>query len=235
MLIYDLARISLRQIYRNKRRYKSVIIGISLGIAGLVTIITMGDSVESDLSRNLELLGSTTIIKATWDRERISLWHRGQYHQKDVDDLRRLPGARFVSPVVWSWVQKFARDNLEIPGRLGGVESNFFDTIHLPVTLGRTISEEETRTMASVCVLGRNIRSNLFKDANPIGKPIFISGSMFTVVGVIGGMEDPQYDDTVLIPISVARSRFPEHVRDTGRVHQGDQLGRCPDASTGSL
>ncbi len=209
MLIYDLARISLRQIYRNKRRYKSVIIGISLGIAGLVIIITMGDSVENDLSRNLELLGSTTIIKATWDRERISLWHRGQYHQKDVDDLRKLPGARFVSPVVWSFVQKFAQDNLEIPGRLGGVESNFFDTIHLPVTLGRTISEEETRKMASVCVLGRNIRSNLFKNANPIGKPIFISGTMFTVVGVIGGMEDPQYDETVLIPISVARSRFP--------------------------
>lgn len=217
MFVYDLARISLRQIYRNKRRYKSVLIGISLGIAGLVTVITMGDSVESDLGRNLELLGTTTIIKATWDTERITQWHKGQYHQKDVNELRRLPGARFVSPVVWSWAYGFARDKLRSSGRIMGIESNFFDTVHLPVPTGRKITDEEVRTMASVCVLGRHIRHDLFKDdPNPIGKQIFIAGNMFTVVGLLGGIEDPMFDETVLIPISVARSRFAQmyEIRD---------------------
>jgi putative ABC transport system permease protein len=210
MLAYDLAKISLKQIYRNKRRYKSVIIGISLGIAGLVTVITMGDSVENDLGRNLELLGSVTIIKATWDSEKISQWHQGQYYQKDVDDLRKLPGARFVSPVVWSWGYLFGRARSLAGGRLMGIEPNFFDTIYFPVPLGRRITEEDTRKMASVCVLGKNIRQLLFGNGQTVGENISIGGNIFSVVGVIGGMEDPMFDDTVLIPISVARSRFAQ-------------------------
>jgi putative ABC transport system permease protein len=208
MLAYDLAKISLKQIYRNKRRYKSVIIGISLGIAGLVTVITMGDSVESDLGRNLELLGSITIVKASWDTEKTSQWHKGQYYQKDVDDLRKLPGARYVSPIVWSWGYLFGRVRNLCVGRLMGIEANFFDTIYFPVSTGRRITEEDTRKMASVCVLGKNIRQYLFGNSQPVGENISIGGNMFSVVGVIGGMEDPMFDDTVLIPISVARSRF---------------------------
>jgi putative ABC transport system permease protein len=208
MLAYDLAKISLKQIYRNKRRYKSVIIGISLGIAGLVTVITMGDSVESDLGRNLELLGSVTIVKASWDTEKASQWHKGQYYQKDVDDLRKLPGARFVSPIVWSWGYLFGRARNLCVGRLMGIEANFFETIYFPVSVGRRITEEDARKMASVCVLGRNIRQHLFGTTQPVGENISIGGNMFSVVGVIGGMEDPMFDDTVLIPLSVARSRF---------------------------
>ena len=76
-------------------------IGIALGLAGLVTVLTMGDSVESDLGSNLELLGTATIMKATWDFDRSERWHHGSYSQKDIDDLRRLPGVAGVTPVVW--------------------------------------------------------------------------------------------------------------------------------------
>ncbi len=62
--------------------------------------------------------------------------------------------------------------------------------------------------MASVCVLGKNIRQALFGKAQPVGESISIGGSMFSVVGLIDGMEDPMFDDSVLIRLSVARSRF---------------------------
>ena len=61
---------STLQIYRKQRRYRGVLVGIALGIAGLVTVLTMGDSVEADLGYNLELLGSATIVKATWEFDR---------------------------------------------------------------------------------------------------------------------------------------------------------------------
>ncbi len=77
MLARDLIRLSVRQVYRNQRRYRGVIIGISLGLAGLVTVLSMGDSVEQELGRNLELLGSATIVKATWDIDRSQRWHHG--------------------------------------------------------------------------------------------------------------------------------------------------------------
>ncbi len=52
----------------------------------------------------------------------------GQYYQKDVDDLRKLPGARFVSPIVWSWGYLFGRVRNRAGGRLMGVEPSFLIT-----------------------------------------------------------------------------------------------------------
>ncbi len=208
MLLYDLARISFKQLYRNRRRYKSVMLGIALGIAGLMIVFTMGNSVESDLGRNLELLGSATIIKATWDFDRARRWHHGQYYEKDIDGLRKLDNVSSVSPIVWGG-HTFASNNKKINGRLMGVEENFFETLHLPVDHGRKITKGDVQEKASVCVVGKKIIDFLFPGVSaPLGGTLSIGGNMFTIVGITGGVEDPDFFQTVMIPMSVARSRF---------------------------
>ncbi len=209
MLSSDLIQISFRQLYRQKRRYRSVIIGIALGIAGLVTVLTMGDSVEGDLGRNLEMLGSATILKATFDFDRSTRWHHGQYFEKDVEDIRKLPGVKTVSPAVWSWGHIMRFNNIAMKGRVLGVEESFFETFYIPVEHGRGITASDVEAKSSVCVIGRTVVEYLFKNGvDPIGKVIDISGHMFQVVGVLGGVEDRTLFDTVLIPISVARTRM---------------------------
>ncbi len=208
MLFSDLLKMSTLQIYRKKRRYKSVLAGIALGIAGLVTVLTMGDSVESDLGYNLELLGSATIIKAAWDFDRSNRWHHGQYFEKDVEDLRRIPGVRSVSAIVWTG-QTVTANNRKFNLRLMGVDSGFFDTIHLPMAHGRRLSDTDVNNRRSNCVIGKKIIENLYPDdPAPIDKYLSIAGQLFKIVGIIGGVEDPSFLDSVLIPFPVARSRF---------------------------
>jgi len=210
MLASDILQISLRQLSRNRRRYRGVIIGIALGIAGLVTVLTMGDSVETDLSNNLEILGSATILKATWDYDRSQRWHHGQYYDKDIESLGRLPGVRSVSPVVWKINVKISRNNAKMVGRLMGAEPNFFATIYLPIVKGRSLTEEDLRDRASVCIVGQHILKNLLKDdSDPIGKEIFVSGHSLRIVGEIGGVEDKGFLETIIVPLTMARSRFP--------------------------
>ncbi len=210
MLVIDLIRLSVRQVYRNKRRYRGVIIGISLGLAGLVTVLSVGDSVEEELGRNLELLGSATIVNATWDIERSESWHHGEYSQRDIEDLRQLPGVHTVSAAVWSYSYPVSYGNATpTSSRLMGVEANFFECIHLPMQSGRAISEADVARRKSVCVLGRNIIRRLFgANSDPIGQHVLIGGHTFRVIGVLGGVEDETFLETVLIPITVARSRF---------------------------
>ena len=209
MLRSDLVRVALRQVYRNKRRYNGVLLGISLGLAGLVTVLTLGDSVETDLGQNLEVLGSATIIKAAWNYDRAPKWHHGQYFPKDVQDLRRLPGVSGASPVVWRFTSFSHNNNKMSSGRIMGIETSFFDTIHMPVSAGRKFTEDDITYRKSVCIIGTNILKRLFKkDEDPIGKKIFVDGHNFQVVGITGGMEDPLFLDTMLLPITVARSRF---------------------------
>lgn len=200
---------SLRQVFRNKRRYKSVLLGISLGIAGLMTVLTMGDSVENDLGRNLELLGSATIVTATWDFDRSTRWHHGQYRMEDVERMRKLPNVRSVSPAVMSANVIFTVNGKKFSGRLMGVEEDFFDTIYIPTSIGRRITRQDADERKNVCVIGSKVLETLFKDINsPLNKIISIAGQSFTVVGVIGGVEDPGFMESVLIPFPVARSRF---------------------------
>ncbi|MBI4961840.1 MAG: ABC transporter permease [Desulfomonile tiedjei] len=210
MLASDLIEISLRQLSRNRRRYRGVIIGIALGIAGLVTVLTMGDSVETDLGNNLEMLGSATVLKATWDYDRSTRWHHGQYYLKDVDDLSKLPGVRSASPVVWMSGRTIGRNERKMIGRVMGVEPNFFPTIHIPVPTGRTITHADVENRTSVCVVGPTITKTLFPNGeDPIGKELLVAGHVFRIVGEIGGVEDKGFLETVLVPLSVARARYP--------------------------
>lgn len=217
MLTSDIITISLRQLYRNQRRYKSVIIGIALGIAGFVTVLTMGDSVESDLGHNLELLGSATIVKATYDYDRMKRWHHGQYYEKDIEQLRKLPGVKSVSPAVWSGSQFFAYGDKRLRGRLLGVQGNFFETIHIPVSSGRQLNEGDDAHRRSVCVAGPKIIETLLPNGtDPIGKKLFVGGHTMEIVGIIGGVEDKSLLESILIPMSVARSRIDKmyEIRD---------------------
>ncbi|MCX5871934.1 MAG: ABC transporter permease [Deltaproteobacteria bacterium] len=210
MILADLAAVSLKQIYRNRRRYKSVIIGISVGIAGIIIVLTMGDSVEQDLGQNLELLGSATIVKASFDYTKSKKKHGGQYFPKDAKDIEKLPGVKSVSPTVVSF-PPFTYKLNKMSGRLLGVEESFFDTIHIPMARGRRINSDDVAWFNSVCVIGDEIARTLFSDnEDPLGKKIFIGGHLFRVVGLIGGVEDTSFLNTIIIPISVGRSRFAE-------------------------
>ncbi len=209
MFSSDFFRVALPQVYRNKRRYNGVLLGISLGLAGLVTILTVGDSVETDLGQNLEVLGSATIIKASWDFDRAVKWHHGQYFPKDVLDVRKLPGVNGATPVVWNFMPFSHNANKIGSGRIMGVETSFFDTIYMPVSPGRRFADDDITYRKSVCIVGTNVAKRLFsKDEEPLGKKIFVGGHTFRVVGIMGGVEDPLFLDTILIPITVARARF---------------------------
>ncbi|MFH0958249.1 MAG: FtsX-like permease family protein, partial [Pseudomonadota bacterium] len=73
------------------------------------------------------------------------------------------------------------------------------------------INSDDVAWFSSVCVVGDEIVRDLFsKDEDPLGKKIFIGGHLFRIIGIIGGVEDPSFLKTVIIPISVARSRFAD-------------------------
>lgn len=205
----DLATIALRQIYRNKRRYKSVLIGIALGIAGIIVILTMGGAVEADLGNNLELLGSATIVKAYFDYSKSPRKHGGQFFEKDIADLEKLPGVRHVSPAVFGFYQ--ATYNLKkMTVHLMGVDEKFFDTIHIPMAEGRRITDDDVAWKSNICVVGSTVVKMLMGEGvDPLQKQVLIGGHYFRIVGIIGGVEDPTFMESIMIPISVARSRFP--------------------------
>ncbi len=209
MVFADLLSISLRQIARNKRRYHALIAVIAVGIFGLVVVPPMGNAIEEKIGSNLELLARATILEAGWDFEKQTRWHHGEFDVSDVRSLASLPWTRSATAFVRKDDQIFHWKDVQAQGRLLGVEGNFFSTFHIGVSQGREIVASDVAASRHVCVLGRSLLPELFPDSHPpLGESIVIEGLTCVVVGVLGGVEDRDYDSTVLVPISVARSQF---------------------------
>lgn len=210
MLLSDLTRMAIRQVYRNRRRYRGVVLGIMLGICGLVAVLTAGESVQSAIGVNLEILGSATIIKAEWDRSPASRWHVGEYRYKDVEDIKRLPGVLAVSATCWGGEKKVVYGKKKTKARVGGFDADFFRVRFLPVARGRKITEEDVKGKRHVCVIGQDVEKDLFgKGRWRPNQRVLIHGIAYDVLGVLGGMEDPEFMRTVMLPMTVAKGKIP--------------------------
>lgn len=209
MLIADFLTVSFRQVVRNRTRYQAVIVIISLGIAGTVCVATLGDSVEVAIGKNLELLGRACLIEAAWSSDAKTEAPDGRFTNRDLDDLRKLPHAIYATPFIRRTRQPFFSGARKFRGALLGVDANFFDSLDLRLALGRPLSDADMASRRAVCVIGSTIRRELFPESDTVlGKTIRTEGLRLQVVGVLGGVEDKSFAETVILPLSVARTRL---------------------------
>jgi putative ABC transport system permease protein len=206
MRIADLILMSIKQVSRLRRRYRSAVIGTALGTAGLITVMTVGDSVEENLGRNLGILGSATTVKATIDYS--------QFRYADIEDVRKLPGVLDAAPAVFHDVQIVSHGRkLKYGARLAGVEPSMFRVVYLPIAEGRALAEEDAENNRAACVIGEAVRKALFdENESPLGKSVDFMGFSFEVVGVLAQAEDPLFGETIMLPITLGRARIPDMV-----------------------
>ncbi|MFZ2087736.1 MAG: ABC transporter permease, partial [Desulfobaccales bacterium] len=91
----DLLRVSLRQIVRHRRRYLGVVLAIAVGVAGFISIITMGQDVKRNFNEDLALIGDVTIIKPVLEFRR--QLPPTEFHLDTVQAIREIPAVSVAS------------------------------------------------------------------------------------------------------------------------------------------
>ena len=209
MTIHDLFSIALRQVIRNRRRYKGAILSLALGTAGILMTLTMGEAIEKQIAANLESLGRATVIKARWDFDRKTRWHHGQFGPSDVQALWMLHGVADVTGFVSKTDITFANADNKIQGQLLGVESNFFSALRLSLAHGSEITAQDVSIRQHVCVIGSTLAHELFRSfTNPVNSSVSVDGRVFRIVGVLGGVEEREYSRSLFAPISVVWDNY---------------------------
>lgn len=207
MKFSDLFPMCWSLVLRNRRRYNAVIAGIAFGTAGFILIQTLGDSVEKRMNENLELLGEATVMRADWDNHEND--HPGEYRINDIVSLRRLPHVVAVAPVVTiPRIEAFFRSTQWGAGLIG-VDQSYWKTQTPQVKSGRLISASDVVGRRLVCVLGQDVVTFLFDEADPVGRIITVGNLKFEVIGVLGGIQHTRVRAGVMIPITTAQSLFP--------------------------
>jgi putative ABC transport system permease protein len=206
----DLIRVSIRQVLRHRRRYLGVVLAIALGVAGFITIITMGRDLKKNFNKDLDLIGGVTVIKISFNRtspdQRIE-WFR----DSSVAALRHLPGVSEVSLVVQSWAHSRKRQRT-FGFTFVGVDEAFWDVRGFWPFRGRFFGPEEVHGRKREVVVGRQLATTLFGTQEVEGLNVEIDNEIFQVCGVLGGVTDSTLANCALIPFTTAKDRLAEGI-----------------------
>lgn len=185
----DLLHISVRQVFRQRKRSFGIILAIALGTAGLIVILSVGDEVKKNLNRDLDLLGGATLLKVSFKDEQIPGVRPKSFNDDILDDLRTLSGVRYVSRAAERTLDVYLFDQGKqyyIP--TVGVDEWYWSANNLTSVRGRLFGREESHSQAQVCVLGRALARSLYGTGSVLGKYLPIKNDLYRVVGVVDGL-----------------------------------------------
>ena len=198
----------------NKLRSLLTMLGIIIGVAAVIALVSIGNGVKQDIEDSISSLGSNLLVvlpgAPRTPGARPSQGSMKSLKISDYEAIAKLEGVKAASPMTnGSYVVIYQNKNW--PTSVAGVNSNFQDVNNWTMTSGRFFSDKNVQNRERVAVVGQTVVKNLFADEDPVGKEIRVKNIPFRVIGVLkskgnGTMGNDQ-DDTVLIPYTTSMER----------------------------
>ncbi len=214
MKLRDLVHISLTSLVRNKARSVLTMLGIVIGIASVILMLSVGQAAESFLLSQVASFGSDVIMIANGSGEVKSGAPNPMIKQvltlKDYRELKRQPWVEAANAnIVSMGVVSYGAENMN--ANVYGSTEGEIEVYESDVREGRFLMSDDVDGRAKVAVLGDKIARELFGDASPVGKQIKIKRQSFRVIGVMekGGTRFfTKLDEIVYIPITAAMDLY---------------------------
>jgi putative ABC transport system permease protein len=215
MNILNLIKISLTALTRNKGRSFLTMLGVIIGIASVIIMVSLGKSSTASVRSELSSMGSNMIMIMP-SHERRGGVDMGSGNSLDTKDLKSLKEntkyVRYISPSV-STASQLVYGGNNHSGSIQGVSPDYLDIRQIELESGIMFTEEDTKSNAKVCVIGKTIVESLFTNGeNPIGQTIRCGRVPMKVIGVLKSKGQNQMgqdqDDIVLAPYSTLMTRF---------------------------
>lgn len=210
-MIFNAFLIAIREIRRNLTRSFLTVVGIVIGVAAVVTMVTLGRGATEAVKGQISKMGSNLLVVRPgqgWGG-----WGAPQFNIADLNAIRdQVPGIAGLAPFVQTNVKVVYEEN-DRSSDIQGTTSNYFKIANWEIGTGRFFTDEEVAQADPVCVIGETIRKELFgDDGDAIGKKIRAKNMTLEVVGVTaakgqGGFGDDM-DDNIITPYTTVLRRF---------------------------
>lgn len=209
----------IEQLISNRLRSVLSLLGITIGIFSIISVLSAVDSLEESLLSNFNKLGDNVIYidKNPWnDRSRRNSSEIDKHREPTFDEFNmlreRMDGAKYISFSSFTGLGNLRYGNHEVEGGyMMGISENYGDLANLKLKEGRYFNYSELRNGAEKVILGHSLANSLFQKLNPIGKEVKIKGTKYQVVGVIE--EDGEsmfsvlpYDIVAMVPLNHLRT-----------------------------
>ena len=210
MSIYESLRTAMTGLTTNKLRAALTMLGIIIGVASVVTLLSVGEGVEASISSQIQSIGSNLLfVFPEQPEDSAAPAFLTREDAEALGDPFNAPALAAVAPTAQG-IRRVSHEEQATNLNVTGTNNLYAQVRSLDLALGGFLTEADLDDQARVAVLGWGAYSDLFADGEfPVGQTISIDGIRFEVVGLleeVGGFGND--DDTVYIPLTTAQSRF---------------------------
>ena len=216
MLFSESFQMALTSLYANKMRSLLTMLGIIIGVAAVIALVSVGMGVRSNVTNSIASLGSNMLIISPGSSNRGGVrGAAGSMQTLKYDDAKaikdKIKNIDYVSPSVSSSYQ-IVYGNNNWKTSVQGVTAEFMSIRSLTIGYGSFITADDMNKRNRVAVIGTTVASNLFAKENPVGKNIRINNQPFKVIGLLESKGQSSVgqdqDDVIYIPLTTAQERM---------------------------
>ena len=216
--------LALRAIRRNLMRSFLTVLGVVIGVAAVITMVTLGNGATRMVSDQISSLGSNLLILRPGQQLGPGRDSAGAANFKlaDVEAIEtQISALKAVAPVVGSKVTLVA-GNQNWQSQVNGTSNAYFIAGNWQIASGRKFADEEEVAGKAMCIIGATVKKQLFPRGSPLGDELRVKNFTCEVIGVLqgkgqGAMGQDQ-DDVVLMPVRTAQRRLTGNVNDVSML-----------------
>ncbi|HAR35582.1 MAG TPA: multidrug ABC transporter substrate-binding protein, partial [Acidobacteria bacterium] len=216
MKIIRILRVSMRALARNKMRSFLTILGIIIGVAAVIAMVSIGEGAKKGIEERFASMGTNLLFVYPGSRNIRGVQSGfGGFTNLKPDDAKaieeRCDAVKATSPSISTRAQVvYANKNWNT--QIQGTGEKFPEIRNWKVVEGSYFDETQVASAAKVCVLGSLVKQNLFEDEDPVGKTIRINKIPFTVIGVLESKGEQggffNRDDMIAAPYTTVMRRL---------------------------
>jgi len=218
MDLLNIIRVAFRALIRNKMRAALTMLGIIIGVAAVIAMVSIGQGASASVQAQIESIG-TNLLFVSAGAQNVGGVRSGTgdtgTNTLTVDDLqaikREVPSVSMVTPNVNARSQLVA-GNMNWNTAVTGVSEEYPEIRKWPVANGSFFTDADVRTAARVIVIGQTLADNLYPGTDPIGQDIRVLNLPFRIVGVMARKgQDPQgrdQDDVAFAPYTTVQKKI---------------------------
>ena len=222
-MLWNSLMLALREIRRNLMRSFLTVLGIVIGVAAVITMVTLGNGATVMVSDQISSLGSNLLMIHPGKRMGPGRDTSGasNFRLADAEAIARdVASVRAVAPTSSASVTAvYVNDNWSTT--VTGSTSDYFTVSNWTIAEGRVFNAAEQRAGKAVCVIGATVRKELYSGQDPIGSKLRMKNFSCEVIGLLQAKGQSamgrDQDDTIIMPLRTVQRRLAGN-RDVGTI-----------------
>ena len=213
---------ALNALRNNKLRTLLSLLGVTIGIFSIIAVLAAVDSMDKKIKEDLSDMDMNTVylMRFSFGPSEIPRWKRDQFPDVTFEEFehikRNVNGVDKISFNLFTRNENIKYESKTVNSiRVKPSTEDFFDIEPLKIEQGRLFNAAESNSGSPVVVIGSEVATGLFENADPIGKKVRLYGQKFTVIGVLKKQGQNTFGDSsdvaVFFPVNFLRRLYGDN------------------------